>query len=101
MNRKVLFCVLAACFALMFSACNSKVLSRSATDALLIKAEDALGQARSFHVSSTMFYNGANYAMEEDFVCGYPIAYHRVGKIDDRRLPDETIEVGGESYTHE
>ncbi|HKN75625.1 MAG TPA: hypothetical protein VJW94_10645 [Candidatus Acidoferrum sp.] len=58
----------------------------------------ALGQARSWHISSTFAANDGIAQLEEDVSC--PFNYHRVGKVP-QRLPNEIIAMQAGFYTRE
>jgi hypothetical protein len=79
-------------------SCSGSGPSRADMEAQINRVQAALGQARSWHISSTFAANGGVAQLEEDVGC--PFNYHRVGRVPGR-LPDEIIHMEGGYYSHE
>ncbi len=82
----------AVLLAIVVTSCSKTDMSASAMEKQINVMQTALGQARSWHVSSTFTGDGETSShLEEDLGC--PFDYHRVGRLleGQRRLPDEII----------
>jgi hypothetical protein len=89
---KTTFFGLVALLAMALVSCSKTTeMTSDAMESQLNQVETALGQARSWHVSSSFVADGQHSShMEEDIGC--PSNYHRVGKVlDGRTMPDEII----------
>jgi len=91
MTMKTLLGSLAVLLAMVLTSCSKTDMSTGASEKQINLVQTALGQARSWHVSSTFAVNGETSHMQEDLGC--PFNYHRVGRLLDsqRKLPDEII----------
>jgi hypothetical protein len=83
--------------ALTFTSCSKNDLSGAAMEKQINLVQAALGQARSWHISSTFAANDGIAQLEVDVGCPY---YHRVGKVP-QQLPDEIIAAQSGFYTRE
>lgn len=64
---------------LLLAACSSNGLGSRVSDDELNQVQTALGQARSWHVASTLQADGQTMHFEDDVVC--PFLLHRVGRL--------------------
>ena len=82
MTMKTLLGGLPVLLAMVLTSCSKTDMGASAMEKQINLVETALGQARSWHVSSTFAVGGETSHLEEDLGC--PFNYHRIGKIPDR-----------------
>jgi len=95
---RTFFLCLLVLVAITLSSCSKNDLSGASMEKQINVVQAALGQARSWHISSTFAANNGIAQLEEDVSC--PFNYHRVGKVPDR-LPDEIIVTQTGFYTRE
>jgi hypothetical protein len=83
------------------AACSKSESSQVDVDKNINLVQAALGQARSWHVSSNFAFAKEISHIEEDVGC--PFNYHRVGRVIDgpRRLPDEILATQKGYYSRE
>jgi hypothetical protein len=101
MTMKALLGSLAVLLAMVLTSCSKTDMSTGASEKQINLVQTALGQARSWHASSTFAVDGEASHMEEDLGC--PFNYHRVAKVleGQRKGPDEIIATQKGSYYRE
>jgi len=95
---KTLFSYLLVLLVIPLTSCSKNELSGSSMEKQINLVQAALGQARSWHISSTFAANDGIAQLEEEVSC--PFNYHRVGKVP-QRLPDEIIVTQSGFYSRE
>jgi hypothetical protein len=95
---KTYFLYLLVLLSISLASCSKFDLGGTSAEKQLNPVQAALGQARSWHISSTFAANEGIAQLEEDISC--PFNYRRLGKVP-QRLPDEIIVTPAGYYIRE